>query len=101
MIVSHLNGKRKIYTSEKYKLLKGAKFAAIISTAIGLMLLMCGMAAIENHPIMPLQLVFLLGIGLFVLISLIYSYVSDKESCEKQSAAEVRSHFNGRKEKTK
>lgn len=84
IIIISSNGKRRIYRTEKYLLIRRLKFAGAIVAAIAVMLLMCGMAVYDDSPVMPLQLVVMLGIGLFVLIALIYSYVSDKESCEKQ-----------------
>lgn len=84
IIITHSNGKRKVYRTEKYLLIKRLKFAGAIASAIAVMLLFCGMAVVENRPVMPLQLVFFLGFGLTVLISFICSYVSYKEPCEKQ-----------------
>lgn len=89
IIITHSNGKRRVYSTEKYLLIRRLKFAGAIIAAIAVMLLMCGMAVVEDHPVMPLQLVFFLGVGLAVLISLIYSYVSYKEPCEKQNKKQI------------
>lgn len=85
IIITHSNGKRRIYRTEKYLLIKRLKFAGTIVTAIAVMLLFCGMAVVDDSTVMPLQLVVMLGMGLFILIALVYSYVSDKEICEKQN----------------
>lgn len=44
------------------------------------MLLLCGMTVADDGPAVPYQLVVLLGIGLFALIALIYSYISDSDN---------------------
>lgn len=83
-VITHSNGKRKIYHTEKYLLIKRLKFIGALVSAVAVMLLFCGMALAENGPIMPFQVVFFAGFGLMVLISLIYSYVSYKEPWEKR-----------------
>lgn len=83
-VITHSNGKWKIYHTEKYLLIKRLKFIGVLVSAVAVMLLFCGMALAENSPIMPLQVVFFAGFGLMVLISLIYSYVSYKEPWEKR-----------------
>ena len=83
-VITHSSGKRKIYHTEKYLLIKRLKFIGALVSAAAVMLLFCGMALAENSPIMPLQVVFFAGFGLMVLISLIYSYVSYKEPWEKR-----------------
>ncbi len=84
IIITHSNGKRKVYRMEKYLFIKRLKLAGAIVATIAVMLMLCGMAVVEDCPIMPLQVVLMLGFGLFVLISFIYSYVSYKEPCEKR-----------------
>lgn len=78
IIVTHRNGKRKIYPTERYLLIRRLKFAGTVLAAIAVMLLFCGMAVTDGKEAMPLQLVFYVGVGLTVLISLICSYVSGK-----------------------
>lgn len=78
------NGKTKVYTTEKYMLLRRLKFIGAIVTAIAVMLLMCGMSLADGSPTVPLQIVALLGMGLLFLILLICAYVSDGEPQEKQ-----------------
>lgn len=84
IIITHSNGKRRVYRTEKYLLIKRLKFVGAIVAAIAVMLLFCGMAVVDDCPIMPLQLVFFLSFGLAVLILLISLYVSCEGSCEKQ-----------------
>lgn len=84
IIVTRSNGKRKVYRTEAYMLIRRLKFAGAIIAAFAVMFLFCGMAVIEDKAAMPVQMIFFVGMGLFVLISLIYSYVSDKEPWENQ-----------------
>lgn len=84
IIVTHSNGKRKVYRTERFLLIKRLKFFGALVSAAAVMLLFCGAAVAEDCPIMPLQVVFFAGFGLMVLISLIYSYVSYKEPWEKR-----------------
>lgn len=79
VIVIHSNGKSKIYRTERYLLIRRLKFAGAIIAAIAVMLLLCGMTVADDGPAVPYQLVVLLGIGLFALIALIYSYISDSD----------------------
>ncbi|MDE6725708.1 MAG: hypothetical protein K2J79_08900 [Ruminiclostridium sp.] len=83
-VVHYSNGKRKIYRTETYLLLRRLKFISAIAGAITVSLLLCGMTMVDDCPTMPLQIVALLGLGIIVLILLICAYVSDKEPCEKQ-----------------
>lgn len=83
-IVIRSNGKRRVYRTEAYMLIRRLKFAGAIIAAIAVMLLMCGMAAIEGKAVMPVQMIFFAGVGLFTLISLICSFVSYKEPWENQ-----------------
>lgn len=83
-IVTHSNGQRRVYRTERCLLIKRLKFIGSIVAAIAVMLLFCGMAITEDRPVMPLQVVFFAGFGLTVLISLICSYMSYKEPWEKQ-----------------
>ncbi len=89
IIVTHSNGKRKIYRTERYLLIKRLKFIGALVSAAAVMLLFCGMALAENSSIMPFQVVFFAGFGLMVLISLIYSYVSYKEPWEKRGEKKI------------
>lgn len=82
IIETKSNGKRKIYRTERFLLVKRLKFAGAMIAAVAVMLLFCGMALAEDGSIMPFQVVFFAGFGLMVLISLIYSYVSYKEPWE-------------------
>lgn len=91
-IITHSNGKRRIYRTETYLLLRRLKFIGSIIAAIAVMLLMCGMAVYKDSPIMPFQLVVLAEIGLIVLIALVYLYVSDKGACEKQGPQQNKKH---------
>ena len=84
IIETKSNGERKIYRAERFILVKRLKFAGAMIAAVAVMLLFCGMALVEDGPIMPFQVVLFAGFGLMVLISLIYSYVSYKEPWEKQ-----------------
>lgn len=84
IIITHSNGKRKIYRTETYLLLRRLKFIGAIAAAIAVTLLLCGMTMADDRPTVPLQVVALLGLGLLMLILLICAYVSDKEPCEKR-----------------
>lgn len=94
IIITHSNGKRKVYQTEKYLLKKRLTSIGAIIAAIVVMLLFCGMAAVEDSPIMPFQIVFFVGLGLLVLISLIYSYVSYKDPWEKQDSKNKKKEEN-------
>ena len=83
MVVTR-KGKTKIYTTDKYLLLRRLKFVGAIAAAIAVTLLLCGMTMADDCSTTPLQVVALLGLGLLMLILLICAYVSDKEPCEKR-----------------
>lgn len=70
-IVIHSNGKRRVYRTEAYMLIRRLKFAGAIIAAIAVMLLMCGMVAVGDHPAKVFQLTIILGIGVFVVAGLI------------------------------
>ena len=82
-IVTHSNGKRKVYRTETYLLLRRLKFIGTILAAIAVTLLMCGMSLNDSSPTMPLEVVGLVGMGILLLILLICAYVSDGEKHEK------------------
>ncbi|MDE7281515.1 MAG: hypothetical protein K2N36_07225 [Ruminiclostridium sp.] len=84
IIVTHSNGKRKVYRTETYLLLRRLKFVGTILTAIAVTMLLCGATLADGSPTMPLEIVALLGIGLLVIILLICSYIKDSERQEKQ-----------------
>lgn len=71
IIVSYRNGKRRVFKVERYRLLRGLKLGLTIAAAIGVMLLMCGMVAVGDHPAKVFQLTVMLGIGIFVVSGLI------------------------------
>lgn len=78
------NGKTKVYTTEKYLLLRRLKFIGTILAAVAVTLLMCGMSLNDSSPTMPLEVVFLVGMGIFAVALLICSYISDSGREEKQ-----------------
>ncbi|MDE6579936.1 MAG: hypothetical protein K2K41_05335 [Ruminiclostridium sp.] len=82
-VVHYSNGKRKVYTTDKYLLLRRLKFIGAIAEAIAVTLLLCGMTMADDC-LVPLQVVALLKMGLLLLILLICAYVSDSEPHEKQ-----------------
>lgn len=79
IIVSHRNGKRRAFTVERNKLLRGLKLGHTIAAAVGVMLLMCGMVVVGDHPAKVFQLTVLLGIGIFVVAGLICWCLGDRD----------------------
>lgn len=78
IIVTHSDGRRKVYRAERYSLLRKLKFAGALISAIAVMLMFCGIAATEGRPEAPLQIYLILGLGIMTLIMFICAYISDK-----------------------
>ena len=70
------NGKRKVMTVERYRLLKSA---GIILAALLAAVLFCGAAVTSEHPAKWLQAVFLFGISAFILVAAIVLSVTGGE----------------------
>ncbi len=68
ILVTHSNGKQKLYSVKKYRLLTAVKIAGALLGALLTMLLMCGMVIMDQHPLMALQLVFIVGLFSELLI---------------------------------
>ena len=85
IIVTHRNGKRKVYRTGKYLILRRIKLVGAIAAAILTVLLFCGMAVIENHPLMPVQIMFFSELGLSTLILIICLYIGNREPQKKQN----------------
>ena len=73
------DGKRKIMTPEKYRLLRILKSAVMILGALLAAALFCGAALTSEHPAKWLQAVILFGISAFVLVAAIVLSVTGGE----------------------
>lgn len=73
------NGKRKIVTAEKYRLLRTLKSISVILAAVLVAVLFCGAAVISEYPGKVLQAVFLFGASAFALISAVVWSVTGGE----------------------
>lgn len=80
IIVTRRSGKRKVYTTERYRFLKGLKFAATMLLALAVMILLCGMAAVDDCPAKAFRLIVMIGIGLLLLIMLLYRCLEDMKN---------------------
>ena len=79
IIIIRPDGKCKMYTAEKYRLLRGLKSAALILAAILVSILFCGAAVTSEYPGKVLQTVFLFGASAFALISAVVWSVTGGE----------------------
>ena len=73
------NGKRKVMTVERYRLLHTLKSAALILAALLVAVLFCGAAVTSEHPAKWLQAVILFGISAFILVAAIVLSVTGGE----------------------
>ena len=74
------DGKCKVVTVEKYRLLRGLKSAGLILAAVLVSILFCGAAVTSEHPAKVAQAVFLFGVSAFALISAIVWSVTGGEA---------------------
>ena len=65
------NGKRKVITEERYRILHTLKSTGLISGALLAAALFCGAALTSEHPAKWLQTVFLFGVSAFILAAAI------------------------------
>ena len=73
------NGKRKVMTVERYRLLRALKSAGLILAAVLVSILFCGAAVTSEHPAKAVQAVFLFGASAFALISAVVWSVTGGE----------------------
>ena len=79
IIVIHRDGRYKVYTAERYRLIRILKSAALILAALLAAVLFCGAAVTSDHPAKWLQAVILFGISAFILIAAIVLSVTGGE----------------------
>lgn len=79
IIVTHRDGSYKIYTAERYCLLRTLKSAVLILAALLVAVLFCGAAVTSEHPAKWLQAVILFGISAFILVAAIVLSVTGGE----------------------
>ena len=77
--ILHSDGKHKVMTVERYRLLHILKSAALILAALLAAALFCGAAVTSEHPAKWLQTVILFGISVFVLVAAIVLSVTGGE----------------------
>ena len=65
------DGTRKVYTAERYRLIRALKSVGIILGALLVAVLFCGAAVTSEHPAKIAQAIFLFGASAVVLISAI------------------------------
>ena len=73
------NGKHKIMTAERYRLLRILKSTGIILAALLVSILFCGAAVTSEHPAKWLQVVLIFGISAFILATAIVLSVTGGE----------------------
>ena len=79
ILITRPNGKRKVYTAERYRLLRILKSAALILSALLAAVLFCGAAVTSEHTVKWLQAVLLFGISAFILAAAIVLSVTGDE----------------------
>ena len=79
IIITRRSGKRKVYRTEKYLLLRRIKLVGAIVAAIVTTLLFCGMTITEKYLLMPVQIMFFSAFGVLALVFIIYSYIDSIE----------------------
>ena len=71
IITIHRDGRYKVRTAERYRLLRALKSVGIILGALLVAALFCGAAVISEHPAKIAQAIFLFGASAVALISAI------------------------------
>ena len=69
IIVTHSDGRRKVYTAERYHFLHTLKRIGVILGTLLVAILFCGAALTSEHPAKWLQVVMVFGLSAFVIIS--------------------------------
>ena len=67
IIVTHSDGRYKVYTAERYRLLRILKSIGVILGTLLVAILFCGAALTSEHPAKWLQVVLVFGLSAFVL----------------------------------
>ena len=71
IITIHRDGHYKVYTAERYRLIRALKSVGIILGALLVAALFCGAAVTSEHPAKIAQAIFLFGASAVALISAI------------------------------
>lgn len=79
IIITRPDGKCKVYTAERYRLIRGLKSTGMILAAVLAAILFCGAAVTSEHPAKVVQAVFLFGASAFAIISAVVWSVTGGE----------------------
>lgn len=71
IIITHIDGRRKVYTAERYHFLHTLKHIGVILGILLAAILLCGAALTSEHPAKWLQVVLVFGLSAFVLAAAI------------------------------
>lgn len=96
-IVTHKNGKQKLYTDAKYRLLTVAKVTGALLGAVIIMLTLCGMVINDDNPLVDFQLIFIIGFFTEISIGIVFSCISAKLR-KKHEASSVGINRKGNKD---
>lgn len=74
-IVTRRNGKQKLYTQAKYRLLTAVKVTGTLLGVVLIMLMLCGMVIADNNPFVGVQITFIVGIFAEVAICTVFNFI--------------------------
>lgn len=74
-IVTRRNGKQKLYTQAKYRLLTAVKVTGTLLGAVLIMLVLCGMVISDNSPLVDIQIIFIIGVFAEIAICTVFNFI--------------------------